>query len=611
MDYGKDDLNPADSHWNTVIRGHRDTTAVAKKGWDRLVRTYNGTYYDQDANEFRIEGLDWMDDGSDDETAYHEANLLFGFTDTLTANICPPRPSATIREPSKALRDATKQREAVGNRYAKVLGLARQLKKVASYSCIYPRAFLKVSWDSKRKRPKIRTLPPYRVYFDMMADDWDDIGYIIEVEAVQRRTFLDRTQFEGERERNEKEKRYYRPDANIDARFGTYPSWLEDGRQTHGEEVVGNKASASWTVVYKVHDFTRQEVRHYLEGHHRCLLEKPLPLPHRSLPNPYRMLTMHDNLTDLGGRSDGELIFPTLKRINHMATLRLQHAQTHTPTGIINESLLDGDPEDFQEALDNSTGPGDYILLKGLQNAPIKDIIGSTPTPSLTYDHEKALGALESEAAFVMGMPAHSRGQVDNTDVATEIAALANSTEVRNADRKERVNELSAWSITACLALLHDRGDETFQMSEKVMGKDTLITMESLLFMTEDLTRIPFYFEDLEATSAAYNADSANKNASFKMLQVILTSIQENPNVDQRKLAEKILELAGFEDLMMSEEEAKESAAAMAPPAQGVTPPNPEDLPTGDPGMEAAMSGQLGVSGEAPQGGAVGTPENV
>lgn len=603
--HGKTELTDRELFWTSTIRSNKEKRKDEQAGWDVLGRTYRGTYWSPDrlASEARPE------EGTDAGVT-HETNYLFGFSDTMVANVCPKRPSVSLKSRSRARAGQMRKREAVINDHLRRARAGKFLRKAVNMAHIYPRSFLKAQWDSENERVRFRTLAPHKIFFDIAADDWDDIRYIIEIKPVTHQVFSSRVKRQGKRGG------HYRHDALEDADFGTYPDWLVEERQgDQTDEAQIARSSYQWTVVYEIYDFVAKRYLHFLDGETRALYEGPLPWD--NLPNPFRLITFHDNLIDLGGMSDGQLAFPGVQRLNELSSLKMWHVKTAIPIGLVNTALLD-DPSAFQEALDGVDGPGQYVEFEARQNATAEQVFSHTETPQMALDFVSLQDQVRFDTEFVIAMPANSRGQTGATDVATELSMIDMAQKTRNGDRQEQVYDSVVWMALAGLALLSQKITDDFYMDAVIEAKEEVIDAQGLGFVDDRGEAIPFVMEEMITESHPYNAEAQNDVAQFRKLQIVIPVLAQNPHVDQRKFIEMLLTQLHMTDLLLPEEEAQKAleaqAAAAMPGAEGETPP---EIPQGpgapnpdmvDPAMSSAAEGPM-TGGQVTAGtGAQGDP---
>lgn len=598
-------LTEREAFWTSVIRGGKERLREERAGWDVLARTYRGSYGDSGRHNGEIRPED-----SAEEAITHETNYLFGFADTMVANTCPRRPAVTIHPRIRRDRKLTKAREAFANEFLKQTRAGKHLRRAVNMAHIYPRSFIKASWSFEDNAPRFRAIAPHKVFFDIAADDWDDVRYVVEARPITRATFLKRIKGKG------KKSGTYRPDALEHANFGSYPEWLvaEDRKgQTDAAQVA--RSVYQWVTIYEVYDFVEKRLWHFLDGEVPALFEGELPWHY--LPNPFFLMQFHDNLEDLGGLSDGQLAFPGIQQLNNLSSLKMWHVKTGIPIGILNKKYLD-DPEAFSTALEAVNGPGKMVEIETRVDIDLERLLTYTRTPTLPMDFNSMQDQVRADTEFVLAMPAHQRGQAGDTDVATQLSLIDTATKTRNGDRQEEVYVAVSWMALSILCLFAEFIPEDFVRDVQVEGQDVMLTPDSLGFFDEEGEPYEFNPKELDVVSHPYNAEQANDVAQFRKLSTVLPLLSASPHVDQRKLIAKLLDSMHMSEILAPEQQAaaaQEAAAAEGAPSMGPSTPAPTDIPPDNMPEEAVApttGGQVGVgSGGPPAAGAAGTGINA
>tara|TARA_Y100000361_G_scaffold153389_1_gene175070 strand:- start:760 stop:2499 length:1740 start_codon:yes stop_codon:yes gene_type:complete len=526
---------------------------------------------------------DFFDDGDyevEDESITFENNWLFAFADTMIANIVPTNPEVTIRNRREELKEPAKLRELLVNDVLYREKAHSKLWKLATRSAIFPRAFLKCVWSEAKGRPILRVLNPEFVFFDAMAEDWEDVRYVCEVSVLTRGEFEKRIKKRGNKQG------VYRSDAIDDADFGPYPEWLlaEETNEKDDDDHEIVRESFDWITVYEYYDLVSRRFFHYMDGSQRPILSADLP--YDQLPNPYYMLYFNDNLKDLGGLSDAELVFPTIARLNEMSSLEMWHNKCSIPVTVVHSGLVD-DPAEFEDALENVDGPGQVITIAAKPKVDISQVMGTTPMPTLPVEWQSTKGALREQIEFVLGIASYQRGGLGQSDVATELALADTAIRTRNSRRQKVIYDCIAWTAKGIVALYSQFLPSDSEIPIR-LGSDEKVyslTRESLAFEEKE---DPLAY-DYEARP--FNAQEGNSVVQLKTLTEFIPVFTQNPatagNIDQRKLVEKLLELLQMPNLLTEQQ-------------QGAAPPGmPGGMP-GMPGMPAAGA-QLPAQGLPPE----------
>ena len=103
------------------------------------------------------------------------------------------------------------------------------------------------------------------------------------------------------------------------AKFGAFPKWLKDSEKTSAADAEKIRETFEWITIYEVYDFTADRYYHMLEDQEDPLFEGDLP--YVFVRNPFKMLTFNDNLSDIGGMADSQLVERQQRRLNELETL--------------------------------------------------------------------------------------------------------------------------------------------------------------------------------------------------------------------------------------------------------------------------------------------------
>lgn len=569
----KNEPSDQDKFRTAVIEAHKAKTNAQRAVWDKAVRSYRSQFHEGGTDSKLPETVR-------DDVMVVENNWLFGFTETLVANICPTNPQVTITHRRPELEDAAKFREALINDYFYRDKLYRKLWKAAGRAVIYPRVFLKVVWSKVRERPSLRVLTPEYVFFDDTAEEWEDIRYLGEVVPMPKAEFIAKVGKKGKKGTN------YRANIDVDQiKGGPYPGWLKthEGGKSEHESAAEN---FEWVVVYEFYDFIENKLLHYLEGDPVPLYEGDLPYWY--LENNFHMLTYNDNLQDIGGLSDAQIVMPTIEALNEMTTLQLWHVLSTIPVMVINESLVD-DPDAFWRALQDADGPGKGIGLKAKNNATVGQILGSTPTPSLPVNWESMKADLQGLIEFLLAIASYQRGGLGQSDVATELALSDTALKTRNARRQKEIYCALEWLAESVIGLYtqYMPEDANLPLRLGIEGDVSLVgrgemAMGSRLKEGEDAQKPDPFSYDYKARP--FNAQEQNSIAQLKMLTDFIQLLIQNPHVDQRRMVKWLLELIHGEHILADEEQVAQ-LQAMAQQQEGGGQP-PETMMSGSPDMQ-------------------------
>tara|TARA_Y100001963_G_scaffold155732_1_gene247635 strand:- start:1982 stop:2830 length:849 start_codon:yes stop_codon:yes gene_type:complete len=275
---------------------------------------------------------------------------------------------------------------------------------------------------------------------------------------------------------------------------------------------------------------------------------------------------------------------------------------------LINSGLVDN-PESIVHALQAANTPGSLVRVEGSANAPLGDLIGSTPTtslqPSFSKMRERAIQVIE----FVLGIPQYSRGVVGVSDVATEVALADTATRTRNGRRIKKVEDTVKWMAMAAISMYEELLPEGSDLPVRLTDStDVLVANRKAMEMNEVNASEARSILAYDYESVAYSPTENNRLIQLRNLNQYLPVLMQAPNVDKTKLIAKLLDLLMMKDLVV---DTPQPPGPMAGPpgeapsedtgATGALPPGVEEppqtpLPAGGPG-QPAMTDLAGFEG--------------
>ena len=558
-------------HLRGIIDTHRSKTRTERGLWDRWRSWYLSEYWGGGSNLPQGSG-----ESLGESEINFETNYPYAYIDTMIANVCPTNPQVTVLAKREELREVAKFREALINDTMSRNDTHRLLWKTATHTAICGRGFLKTVWNFNKNAVEFFPIDPRFVFFDMAAPRWDDIRYLIEVTVLTKEEFKERTKQKKGRGA------MYRAKVASKADFGGYPTWLRDNVRTPSTVNAASVGVYDWVTVYEVYDFSG-EGRYY---HMLDDMEEPLfegELPYRWVRNPFLMLQFNDNMSDLGGMSDIKLISSLQERLNEIDTLELWHAHSSTPVLLVNTGLVDN-PEAITTALRDAAEPGSMVAVMGKASAPLRDLIGQTPTPQFQPSFSQMRERCTQVIEFVLGIPQYSRGVVGVADVATEVALADTATRTRNGRRIKSVED-----IVGAL------GDHIIGLYEEFLPSDTILPLRltdsrGVLEVTRESLRVrdernpqegPM---DYDYSAVPYSPTENHSLIQLQKVQQYLPLLLESPQVNKEKLVLKLLELLQLTDIMQD-----------APPDVGLPMQNPmaQMMPPAPQGQDTIATGAL------------------
>jgi hypothetical protein len=551
------DPSPRDLYWQSVINAHKSKGKDERTEWASLSRMFRGG-----AQKNYKDGMNGL---HEDDLTKVPSSHAYAFADTLAANVVPTNPGVTVNANRKTLDDAARFRTELSNLVMAKERIGEKLWSMTTRAAIWGRCWMKVAWSPTANRPTYRVVDPHYVWADLNANCVEDMRYVIEVVTLTKEEFQARVKKKGSRQ-----KQFY-PNRLADmVEFGKYPDWVEpesndSGSTTGTAEDIAHEYS-QYVTILEVYDFVDNKFYHYADGVPEALFEGELPYTH--VRNPFHLLTFNDNMQDLGGMSDAALIKHQVKRMEELDQLEMTHIKTAIPSLVLHEGLVE-DIESLMDAIETADGPGLVIPLAAQQGIGINQIMGQTPTVQLPIEWPRSRAAIEANVQFTLGLPSYMRGEVGQTDVATELALTDTATRTRNARRQKVVYRTIEWVSRTTIGLYHQFLEPNSELPLRITDEvdEANVTASMLAFMDGD----DVWSWDYQAHP--YDQTQNNAVVQLKKLETYLPMLSGNPNVDQRALIAHLLNLMDAPELL-----------APPPPPQPAAPPMGPGGPQAHPG---------------------------
>lgn len=557
----------------TIIKAHVKRAEEEHENWDR----YRAFY--------RCER--WGNTNPDSEELFIENGHLFGFVDTMTASVVPPTPRITVnsRKDNDETRMAAKYREALLNYSFYESGLHKTLWKASTHASIYPRGILKTVWNQQKQRPEYLSIDPRNFFFDLTAARWEDIRYAIEVTVLTAAEFQARVK----REKNKKQydRMYNREVAKL-VTYESYPSWLQSKKNSKNHENKQIREVFKWVVVYEVFDFTTDTYYHMVDGEDEPLYEGELPYVFTR--NPFSLLTFNDNIENIGGLADAQLIENPLGRLDELDTLELRFAQSTIPVTTLNEAFVE-DPERAADELQNKTSPGDVWRIQGKDMASISDIVGQTPTSQLSPNFSQVRSKISEDILFRLGMPQYMRGGAGAADLATELALINQALQTRQGKRIKMLEDVIRQIAENTMGLYEEFLSPGDILPMRIGREDFLEVSRKHLEVRDPVIAEEAHRKNIQVEAplsvdyevVPFNPSANSKSAQLGRLMQFMQLLLNNPLIDQTRLMIKILELLELGDEMLaSPQQVQAAAQAMqTPPGSEGQPQMPTDTVEG------------------------------
>lgn len=589
------------SEWKQRIRG------LAAK-WDRAARVYAMRDTPRE-DDYTNAGGEEPADGLDAVTIEAGSAQLFGFVDQQAAQVVPPNPAVRLKSRRKKYDKIAEARTLMANDLFEREKFTNKLWKACIRASVFPRAWVYCTWSVKHDRPIFRVLRPHQVWFDQTAEEYDDLRWICRVTVRTRAEIASRTKKKGKRD----DKRIYRSDAmgtkndkSNAVIFGKYPDFLDaptDKSQRKDREAA--KEAYEWAVLYEYYDLVGGKFYVFADEVPKPLYEGPLP--NKYLKNPFFLLTFNDNLLDVGGLSDADLVMRIIDNINEMTSIELWSAKTSIPSLLYHEGLVD-DGSELQEALEAVDGPGMSVAVKARQNVPLRDILGQTPVTQMPPDMHGSIQRHLDTASMVLAAPGFTRGNTDSGGLATEVSLANAQLKTRNGRRQGRIYECVEWAARASLQLYRELMPEDLEVPIRADDEEeeTVLTFKELGFA------VPDKHYDFKYAAQPHDALAEDDVATLKkftdFLPLILQGLDRGELSPRGvfKLVSQVLKAP--EILLTAAERAQAQQAATAQSVQGM--PGVDNQGIGGAGGEPhqALAG-MGLNGTGQVAGLEAAPD--
>jgi hypothetical protein len=563
-----------------IIQAHVTKDKAERDEWDLYDSWYMSEFHGaKNRGGFADVVLDSSTD-ADDDRAGVETNYTFAFVDTMIANVCPLNPQVTVRSQMKGKEQIAKNRSKFCNDLLRRVKAYEKAWEVGSNTAICSRGVTKVFWSQPLGAVEVEVIDSRRFFFDR-STSFDKARYACEV------TLVTKDEFQARLKRRKRGAPAYDKEVAERAQFTSAPQW-----SSQGEDPNGKGAEAfQWAVVYEFYDFAASKYYHFLDG-----VEEPLisgPLPYKYTRNPFVLTVFNRSRRDHGGVSDVKLMAGSQEQLNEIDSLELMHAFKSMPITAVNSENLDS-PEDGMEALENVNKPGAIVDMKLLSGRSMADTVTTLTAPSISPSFNTMRSVVKESIAFTLALADYQRGRGGDSELATELSLIDAAMKTRNG---RRIKVMEGWvSEVAKKALGIQR--QMMDVMQQIPVLETgaaspeMLDIDALGFdrgvSPEQAEKEWWYLYDTVPFSPTEN----NRLVQLNSLQKFFTFLVNNPNIDQRKLVLKFLELLGLDDLVADGSAPQAPAMPQAPAQTGGN----QNLPTGQDrpatgGMPAGMEG--------------------
>ena len=404
-----------------LVRAHQQEQKVEAETWEQVLAWYNGLFTG--------------DGGADQDSDPMHLNLGFVIVDSVSAALAMHKPRFSGKPVAADKHDLANAAQLAMDRDAKASDLEAVSRRSCRRALAFPRSFAKVVWNPEMKAPRVYDLDPRRVWWDFEVP-FEESEYVIEVISIKRKDLERLTKrFTDPATGKRREGRLNADGILKSPQEKGRPQWLLGHKDR-----LGDKTSSlwDWLVIYEIHFPREGKMVMFMLGAEKFLYEGPGPS--KLVPNPYTMLTFHDNLRDYRGMSDCSLVKSTQAKINELDELAFQHAVVSIPG-----TLVDGDmvtEVEVGKLEETAAGAIKRIKLGNTKGKTLRDAVMPEPTPTLSPDFYALRRTLMDSAMLVLGLPDWLRGQVTkNLETATQAALTEQGVKSRFTMRENQVKK--------------------------------------------------------------------------------------------------------------------------------------------------------------------------
>lgn len=491
-------------------------------------------------------------------------NLVYAIADSAVAGLLGPNPRVGVIPRNPA---ADRYAGAIGSFMDWLFTVNRVRRRSALAlvdAVLCKRGIFKTTWDADEDRPRIGTVDPSHLYFDLVARDPADIRYWIEVTPLSKADMERRV-----------EMGLYPGEALEKLRADRYPRWLvEHGRRQSADTV---KNLDSWYTVYEYYDREEGVVRHYSVDGDVVLLEDGLDYV------PYTLFFLNHSGVDCLGLSEVQLVLPQQQTVNDLLTHWKQCVYLQVPRTLYDSGRLS--EEDLNLAVEASAGSLVGIMPSSVMSpdARLGNLFYEMPMPQAPEGVKEFIAREEADAAFISALTELARGHLAGAKTATEVAVMEAQLRTRLATREGHVHDA-----------LEDVARKGFWLASRYMEKPKAVRVSGNSDWTSvGLGELRDVDVDFEAVS--YNPVRTNPSIVGETLGRLLPILLQLPPgiVDIVALVGELVKVSGVPaKVLFPEDEARKALAAAIAGAAEAAAPGP-GVPTGPGGPGGAPPGVL------------------
>jgi hypothetical protein len=509
-------------------------------------------------------------------------NLVYQIVDTVRTNVAPRRPQVEIAPLNSLISpDTTKTMEGLVNNAFNRNRLTATLDGAVTHASLFGVAFVLISWDKGSLTPRFRLVHRRDVFWDMEAQQAEDMTYIAHRYYLSEQEFYSR--FASQQYINGR------------ACFNLQSTNQQDSGYNSNFPLSCDTVPGADTVrqglprVMNTEFFDLENDRHYHFAGENLECVRITQLPYRTVRNPFTPIIFIDALDGFNGVSDIQLVQAMIENLRALDSAQLRHAESSIPKTIVADNVF-ADPALLVEDVAKSSDPGEIIIARmagTLQSmGTLASAFFTTPQPTLNPDFQRMRQELLDFAFSTVGINNVQRGQLGQSDVATELALA----DAGNQQRVERRIQRVGWAIEDLARKTIDLYVEFLSVNQQVAfrvpnGVKTVSGRELQGYFGSGVSSL----ESLDISVIPYTPLEQTRSTRLRRIMELLQTLMVlAPNaVNTQRVAEEIVQLAALpsDSLYSLEEQANMAKSEADAAAAAATPPQQEGLPALDPGQ--------------------------
>jgi len=430
-----------------LVEFHMKHQEERAREWDAAVQSYNARTRD---------GL--SEDVDADEGVAR--NLAYEVADAMSSTLVPRSPQLKITPKRQQLADAAEAQEGLITETFDKADAEGVLRKAVSLAALHDYSIIKTVWKGRKKRPHFRAIAAKNVFFDLNAEEWDEVAYVGEI------TVKTLAEIQGRAKRSKKgAAKYKRSVVDRLQGPGEVPAWLKVSDLSENSAMCLIDALKQYVVVELImYDRVGNQpprLLHVVPGIDEPLLD--IRFPHRYLTNPFSLVTLEVALEGLCGASPYALVKNLGVGLNQMESLRMATAKAAIPTPILNKGAVQN-PDKFIEAYMETSDPNEVVEIELQKSTPISDVLTFSQTPGTVIDFAQAVSALQTLVDQTLGLPSFLRAGNSGADFASEIQLQSHERATRAGARRKVLNDI-----------LVGMAVKSLQLYSEMLGHDDVI----------------------------------------------------------------------------------------------------------------------------------------